>query len=1206
MLLLAFVLLFFISTNVIECQRPSSGGRMDVYIAGFFPYGDRVENADIGRGVMPSVKLALDHVNEHSTILRNYRLHMWWNDTECNAAVGVKSFFDMMHSGPHKLMLFGAACTHVTDPIAKASKHWHLTQLSYADMHPMFTKDGFPNFFRVVPSETAFNAPRLALLREFNWTRVGTIYQNEPRYALPHNYMVAELDSMGLEVVDTQSFATDVKESLEKLREKDVRIILGNFNEFWARRVFCEAFRLEMYGRAYQWLIMGPSRKDWWKVNDTDCTVDELKQALESTIATDLLPLSTSGDITVSGTTAEEYLKEYNRRRGNEYSRFHGYTYDGIWAVALAIQYVSQKKDSFLQNFHYRDKEWEAVFLEALSNTSFEGVTGPVRFYNNERKASFQLNQFQNGEETKIGEYSSLQSRLDLSRGQPLKWFGRSPPKDRTLRIIEHAQVNLTIYVILASCSVLGIVLAISFLIVNIKFRNQRYIKMSSPHLNNLIIIGCILTYTSIIFLGLDSGLSSVTAFPYICTARAWLLMAGFSLAFGAMFSKTWRVHSIFTDLKLNKKVIKDYQLFMVVGVLLAIDIAIMTTWQVADPFFRMTKQLEPYAHPSLEDVIIVRENEYCQSEQMNIFVGVIYAYKGMLLIFGAFLAWETRNVSIPALNDSKHIGLSVYNVVIMCVMGAAIALVLSDQKDAVFLLISIFIMFCTTVTLILVFVPKIIELKRNPSGVIDKRVRATLRPMSKADRRDSSACELEQKLRDVKSNNCRFRKALMDREAELQALIRKLGQEASNWLEGGTSETEPILKDQGRLSAGPVRRDLPSQTELTSIGSCISSHEDLDNSTPETRKKRVSIQSMQDKNKMSNSISQSKMNVEPKVVSTQTTISSATITTADVKPQQVQAQTPDHKSYVTEMRKELSEASTATPTWSPSHNGHYMDQHEYQTAANLTKFNTHMNMNTSMTLSNTELNNICPHGKGSTKNLNMVEQRRVSMGAAMKGNFVVSQSDLWDTQTLSHAKQHSRHSPRNQQARCPDHTYVNAPLQQQAAQSTPSSSIATTPQHEQYDQNGSPGGISTGSASGMMQRSVSEKNRKHRHKQKIAVCQSETDSEREQRTAQLCAQNRKLTKSHHSHHQSTPNVAPDGMKSHKHRSKSRDHHHHHRSSSNMHGACSESELLDSDTAILPIFRKLLTEKESRYRPSRNGASCPNLLSIKCDIVEYL
>lgn len=86
-------------------------------------------------------------------------------------------------------------------------------------------------------------------------------------------------------------------------------------------------------------------------------------------------------------------------------------------------------------------------------------------------------------------------------------------------------------------------------------------------------------------------------------------------------------------------------------------------------------------------------------------------------------------------------------------------------------------------------------------------------------------------------------------------------------------------------------------------------------------RKKRVSIQS-QDKNKLSNSISQSKMNTEPKVVSTQTTISSTTVT-AEVKPQQVQAQTPDHKAYVTEMRKELAEASTTT--WSPGHNGHLL-----------------------------------------------------------------------------------------------------------------------------------------------------------------------------------------------------------------------------------------------------------------------------------------
>jgi gamma-aminobutyric acid type B receptor len=189
----------------------------------------------------------------------------------------------------------------------------------------------------------------------------------------------------------------------------------------------------------------------------------------------------------------------------------------------------------------------------------------------------------------------------------------------------------------------------------------------------------------------------------------------------------------------------------------------------------------------------------------------------------------------------------------------------------------------------------------------------------------------------------------------------------------------------------------------------------------------------------------------------------------------------------------------------------------------------------------------------------------QIGMTAPVKTNYVVSQNDLWDTQTLK--QRQSARNAANAAVRCPDHG---------------------------LEQNGSPGPI---------QRSVSEKNRtKHRHKPKN-VCQSETDSEKERETTPLCSQNRKLIKtSHqHSHHHSTPNVAPpDKHQPHKHRIRKD------KSSSTMCGASSESELLDGDTAILPIFRKLLTEKESRYR-HRNmvGASCPNI-SIKCDIVEYL
>ena len=37
--------------------------------------------------------------------------------------------------------------------------------------------------------------------------------------------------------------------------------------------------------------------------------------------------------------------------------------------------------------------------------------------------------------------------------------------------------------------------------------------------------------------------------------------------------------------------------------------------------------------HESIDDVLVIPENEYCQSEHMTIFVSIIYAYKGLLLV---------------------------------------------------------------------------------------------------------------------------------------------------------------------------------------------------------------------------------------------------------------------------------------------------------------------------------------------------------------------------------------------------------------------------------------------------------------------------------------------------------------------------------------------------------------------------------------------
>lgn len=72
--------------------------------------------------------------------------------------------------------------------------------------------------------------------------------------------MVADLDDMKVEVVESQSFARDPAEAVRKLQKKDVRIVLGNFNETWARLVLCEALKQGMIGRKHQWLLLGTYR----------------------------------------------------------------------------------------------------------------------------------------------------------------------------------------------------------------------------------------------------------------------------------------------------------------------------------------------------------------------------------------------------------------------------------------------------------------------------------------------------------------------------------------------------------------------------------------------------------------------------------------------------------------------------------------------------------------------------------------------------------------------------------------------------------------------------------------------------------------------------------------------------------------------------------------------------------------------------------
>ena len=66
--------------------------------------------------------------------------------------------------------------------------------------------------------------------------------------------------------------------------------------------------------------------------------------------------------------------------------------------------------------------------------------------------------------------------------------------------------------------------------------------------------------------------------------------------------------------------------------------------------------------------------------------------------------------MTIPALNDSKYIGMSVYNVVILSAIGATVSMVLKKTAyyELLHVLVSVVVLLSTTVTLTMVFLPKV------------------------------------------------------------------------------------------------------------------------------------------------------------------------------------------------------------------------------------------------------------------------------------------------------------------------------------------------------------------------------------------------------------------------------------------------------------------------------------------------------------------
>ncbi|XP_012319345.1 probable G-protein coupled receptor 156 isoform X2 [Aotus nancymaae] len=173
-----------------------------------------------------------------------------------------------------------------------------------------------------------------------------------------------------------------------------------------------------------------------------------------------------------------------------------------------------------------------------------------------------------------------------------------------------------------------GLLLILFFLAFTIRCRKNRIVKMSSPNLNIVTLLGSCLTYSSAYLFGIQDVLVGSSMETLIQT-RLSMLCVGTSLVFGPILGKSWRLYKVFTQRVPDKRVIiKDLQLLGLVAALVMADVILLMTWVLTDPI-QCLQILSVSMTVTGRDVsCTLTSTHFCASRYSDVWIALVWGCK--------------------------------------------------------------------------------------------------------------------------------------------------------------------------------------------------------------------------------------------------------------------------------------------------------------------------------------------------------------------------------------------------------------------------------------------------------------------------------------------------------------------------------------------------------------------------------------------------
>ena len=665
--------------------EPGDSRRHKLYLVLMAPFPAPVQPSwEAGHRVAPAVQLALDQINNRSDILRDYELILLKSDTACSDGyAAVKAIVDIVRVSDRPIVgIVGPGCTAAAIAVAEqvSRPQYSLIAITPSATSPNLENEKYMNTFATISSSVAYVKVYRALMDHNGWSAVSILYDENRQYFLDTFKKFSEEEVNASRVVYQSAVLHRKTEQffpLSDIKAMDRgRVILSFAASNTARDMMCLAYHEEMIYPTYQWVFhdrtvpqLKKSTSFIYHEKKYDCNEEQMAQAINGILLVQYKIEQDDADI-ISHTKQsfseyyESYTEELNRCNNDGYLNYANTNYDAAWALALALNKTAETVN--LTAYRYGQPNITKQIRKELFKVRFDGASGPIQFRADSRSPVTDIKVIQ----LKLSETNSDVEEVEVAFFNGTLTVHNMPNASAVFisdtfdikRVFIHKALGSL--VILIAAILLGFTGALH--IVNTVWYRYRAIKATSPNISHLIFGGCYLFGISVIIYSVQQTFSwSGIVYSVLCNTFRWSLILGYTLIFGTVLAKVWRVYRLFKHFRNESPgyLVSDNALTIFVILLLVADTFLCTIWDSTDPFVYeeyVESRIQINKIPSL----LIRST--CNCRHFILWIGVVGTYKGAIaLLLVAYLILN-RKIRRRDFQHTKKINILIYSLTMM------------------------------------------------------------------------------------------------------------------------------------------------------------------------------------------------------------------------------------------------------------------------------------------------------------------------------------------------------------------------------------------------------------------------------------------------------------------------------------------------------------------------------------------------------------